>query len=141
MPSINRHPFKTWNLCFDPPQKLCPFSKTNMLKIIEFLDFLVLVLVLPFIKQNFLYIFFFLFFSAEKQPFPLWSLVVMCVSHLLLVVNSSINILVYCVLSTKFREEACKVWSRFRNKYCNCKNANSFYWNKLYFLFRKFKSY
>ena len=130
-------PFQNMKFVLWPSSETLPFfSKTNMLKIIEFLNFLVL----PFIKKIFC-IFFFLSFSAEKQPFPLWSLVVMCVSHLLLVVNSSINILVYCVLSTKFREEACKVWSRFRNKYCNCKNANSFYWNKLYFLFRKFKSY
>ena len=139
MPSINRHPFKTWNLCFDPPQKLCHFSKNEHVKNHRILKFSSSCS--SFYKEKLFVYIFFLSFSAEKQPFPLWSLVVMCVSHLLLVVNSSINILVYCVLSTKFREEACKVWSRFRNKYCNCKNANSFYWNKLYFLCRKFKCY
>ena len=62
--------------------------------------------------------------SAGSQPFPAWSLVVMCFSHLFLVVNSAINILVYCVLSTKFREEAWKMWKKFTRKYCNCREAS-----------------
>ena len=41
----------------------------------------------------------------------------MCISHLFLVLNSAINILVYCVLSTKFREEACKMWKKITRKY------------------------
>ena len=132
-------PFQNMKFVLWPSSETLPFFKNEHVKNHRILKFSSSCS--SFYKEITFCIFFFLFFSAEKQPFPLWSLVVMCVSHLLLVVNSSINILVYCVLSTKFREEACKVWSRFRNKYCNCKNANSFYWNKLYFLCRKFKSY
>jgi len=43
--------------------------------------------------------------QAGKNGFPLWSLILISVSHLLLVLNSSINILIYCLLSSKFREE------------------------------------
>ena len=41
----------------------------------------------------------------QRQGFSLWSLVLITISHVLLVLNSSINILIYCLLSSKFREE------------------------------------
>ncbi len=37
--------------------------------------------------------------------FSLWSLILINVSHFLLVLNSSTNILIYCLLSSKFREQ------------------------------------
>lgn len=40
-----------------------------------------------------------------RQGFSLWSMVLITISHVLLVLNSSINILIYCLLSSKFREE------------------------------------
>ena len=43
----------------------------------------------------------------------LWSLVMVSVSHFLLVVNCSSNILVYCFMCTKFREEAGKMLKAF----------------------------
>ena len=43
-----------------------------------------------------------------RQGFSVWSLVLISVSHLLLVFNSSINILIYCFLSSRFRKE-CKM--------------------------------
>ena len=43
--------------------------------------------------------------DAGHQGFSLWSMVLITVSHVLLVLNSSINLLIYCFLSSKFREE------------------------------------
>ena len=43
--------------------------------------------------------------EAGHQGFSLWSMVLITVSHVLLVLNSSINLLIYCFLSSKFREE------------------------------------
>jgi hypothetical protein len=40
-----------------------------------------------------------------QQGFSLWSLVLIHISHFLLVLNSSTNCLIYCLLSSKFREE------------------------------------
>ncbi len=44
------------------------------------------------------------------DPFPAWSLLLMCFSHFLLILNSSINILIYSLLSSKFREEMGKLF-------------------------------
>ena len=38
--------------------------------------------------------------------FPIWALIFSKCSHLLLVINSSINCLIYCLLSSKFRKVA-----------------------------------
>ena len=46
------------------------------------------------------------------EGFPLWSGIVIAISHLLLAINSATNILVYCCLSSQFRQECKKV---FRN--------------------------
>jgi hypothetical protein len=47
--------------------------------------------------------------------FSLWSLVLISISHFLLVLNSSINILIYCLLSSKFREECKVLFTKFRS--------------------------
>ena len=41
---------------------------------------------------------------ARKRAFPLWPLVLGHVSHFLLVLNSSGNCLIYCLMSKKFRK-------------------------------------
>ena len=46
---------------------------------------------------------------------PAWSSLVINVSHVMLTVNSAINILIYCGLSSKFREEFGKVFSWNKN--------------------------
>ena len=43
-----------------------------------------------------------------RRPFPVWSLVLGAFSHFLMVFNSSINILFYCVFNSQFRVEAKK---------------------------------
>ena len=45
----------------------------------------------------------------EKEPFSMWSLIMINVSHFLLVLNSGTNILIYCWMSTKFRNECSKI--------------------------------
>ena len=50
---------------------------------------------------------------AGLKAFPLWSLIMISLSHLLLVLNSATNILIYCCLSSKFREEFRKVFRKF----------------------------
>ena len=54
--------------------------------------------------------------KAGLNPFPLWSLITITVSHILLVINSSTNIFIYCILSSKFREEITKVYQSFMRK-------------------------
>lgn len=49
---------------------------------------------------------------AGLNPFPMWSHLVVTISHLLLVLNSATNILIYCCLSSKFREECKKVFRK-----------------------------
>lgn len=49
---------------------------------------------------------------SGQKTFPLWSLVVMHLSHLLLVINSATNILIYCCLSSKFRSEGKLLWEK-----------------------------
>ena len=44
------------------------------------------------------------------HPFSVWSMVTISISHFLLVLNSATNILVYCLLSSKFREECSKIF-------------------------------
>lgn len=48
------------------------------------------------------------------------SLIMISISHILLVVNSSTNIFIYCFLSSKFRQECAKLYQAFCNKVC-CK--------------------
>ena len=71
-----------------------------------------------------------------ERPFSLWSMITICISHFLLVINSSTNILVYCLMSPKFREEyrdICRSliprWTfvrSLRNCFCcRCNNKHS----------------
>ena len=53
-----------------------------------------------------------------KHPFPPWSLITISCSHVLLVINSSTNIFIYCFLSSKFREECTKVYQGFLRRVC-----------------------
>lgn len=73
---------------------------------------------------------------AGHKTFAVWSLIVMHLSHLLLVINSSINILIYCCLSQKFRVEGKAVlvgFARATRRFCTTlstcgrKNNNTLY--------------
>ena len=46
--------------------------------------------------------------KAKRPQFSLWSLMMISISHVLLVFNSATNMLVYCLLSSKFRSECVK---------------------------------
>jgi len=59
--------------------------------------------------------------TARQDPFPWWSLVVGHFSHLLLVLNCSANSLIYCMLSSKFRVVAVKVYNNLVD------NLNAFF--------------
>ena len=52
------------------------------------------------------------------HPFSVWSMITTCISHFLLVLNSATNILVYCLLSSKFREECSKIIRRQPTPQC-----------------------
>ena len=58
--------------------------------------------------------------SQRQEPFSLWSLLLINVSHFLLVLNSSTNILVYCFMSSKFRNECKKFQQQCKSTSC-CK--------------------
>ena len=54
---------------------------------------------------------------AEAPAFPLWALMGDFFSHLLLTFNSSVNSLIYCILSSHFRKVAlkkCRQWGLVR---------------------------
>ena len=72
--------------------------------------------------------------AAGFPPFPVSILVTISVSHFLLVFNSATNMLVYCLLSSRFREECAGVWRRLRglrhsNNEENGKWRNTFAFN------------
>ena len=54
--------------------------------------------------------------EAGLPMFSLWSLIMISVSHLLLVFNSATNMIVYCLLSSKFRAECVKTMLGFRKR-------------------------
>ena len=56
--------------------------------------------------------------DAGQNPFPLWSQIAISLSHVLLAVNSSTNIFIYCFLSSKFREECKKLYDSICRKLC-----------------------
>ena len=56
--------------------------------------------------------------KAGKNDFPLWSYIAISISHLLLVVNSSTNIFIYCFMSSAFREECSKLYQSICRKVC-----------------------
>ena len=43
-----------------------------------------------------------------------WSVILLSVSHFLLVVNSSVNMIVYCLLGSRFRKEIRKMFDTFK---------------------------
>ena len=62
----------------------------------------------------------------NQEPFSMWSLILINVSHLLLVLNSSTNILVYCFMSSKFRKECNKLYlSCKKSSFCKRRKNNS----------------
>ena len=44
--------------------------------------------------------------KSGRKVFPLWALIFSQISHMLLVTNSSVNSLIYCMLSSRFRKAA-----------------------------------
>ena len=54
-----------------------------------------------------------------KYSFPIWAIIFNKFSHLLLVINSSINCLIYCLLSSKFRKiflQTAKKWGCLKSE-------------------------
>ena len=49
--------------------------------------------------------------AAGLRGFPPWSIAAINVSHVFLALNSATNILVYCGMSSKFREEFLRAFS------------------------------
>lgn len=56
--------------------------------------------------------------AAGRPPFALWTLVSICVSHFLLVLNSATNMIVYCLLSSAFRRQCVATCQAARNAMC-----------------------
>ena len=54
--------------------------------------------------------------AGAKQDFPVWSHVVQEFSRLLLILNSSINFVIYCCFNTKFRNELIKYKGTVRKR-------------------------
>ena len=55
-------------------------------------------------------------FCAEHNmpnTFPAWSLIAIYISHFCLVISAASNMFIYCLMSTKFREESRTILSRF----------------------------
>lgn len=48
--------------------------------------------------------------GGYRRTFPPWSHVAIHISHLLLAVNAATNMIIYCLLNTRFREEVARVW-------------------------------
>ena len=51
--------------------------------------------------------------DAGKEQFALWSMLCLSVAHFLLVLNSSINVVIYCLTSSQFRTELVKIFDLF----------------------------
>ena len=47
--------------------------------------------------------------SIGALEYSFWSILVLNISHFLLVVNSSVNMIVYCLLGSRFRAEVKKI--------------------------------
>ena len=54
---------------------------------------------------------------AGKEPLGFWTLITIPSSHVLLVINSSTNIFIYSILSSKFREECRKLYNTIFKKF------------------------
>ena len=51
--------------------------------------------------------------EAGKDQFALWSMLCLSVAHFLLVLNSSLNVVIYCFTSSQFRTELVKIFDLF----------------------------
>lgn len=51
--------------------------------------------------------------EAGRRPFAVWVHIATNVSHLLLVINGSVNSLIYCCLSSRFRAQFVRHWNDF----------------------------
>ena len=49
----------------------------------------------------------------NKEPFAVWVHIVTNISHLLLVINGSVNSLIYCCFSSRFRMQVVKYFDQF----------------------------
>ena len=59
-------------------------------------------------------------FSCKETAlggFPIWIIILGFVSHILLVLNSMANLLIYCLVGTKFRKAFVKVFVLIANLY------------------------
>ena len=58
--------------------------------------------------------------KAARMPnsFPAWSYVAINVSHLCLVINATMNMYIYCYMSTRFREELFKMAAKIKQCFC-----------------------
>ncbi|CAB4058994.1 unnamed protein product [Lepeophtheirus salmonis] len=63
-------------------------------------------------------------YEAGKAGFPAWFWITASLSHLLLVINSSINMFVYCLYNTKFREVARTI---FTNSCCSITRCTNWF--------------
>ena len=56
------------------------------------------------------------FCAKHHMPntFPAWSLMAIYISHFCLVINAASNMFIYCLMSTKFREESRTIFRRFK---------------------------
>ena len=55
--------------------------------------------------------------AGAKREFPVWSHVVQEVSRLLLILNSSVNIVIYCCFNAKFRNQLVKYKGTIRKQF------------------------
>ena len=63
-------------------------------------------------------------FLTDLGGFPIWALVLGFVSQVSLVVNSSTNLLIYCLVGTRFRAQFCAVLRCGRRRGCNCARSS-----------------
>ena len=52
--------------------------------------------------------------EINEFSYSAWSVILLSVSHFLLVVNSSVNMIVYCLLGSRFRKEIRKMFDTFK---------------------------
>ena len=63
-------------------------------------------------------------FQAGQREFPIWSVIVYEFSRLLLILNSSINIVIYCCLNKKFRRQVLRYRKTIHSKF-STRNRNT----------------
>merc|ERR1711953_549770 len=60
--------------------------------------------------------------QARQRSFPMWAIITNYFSHFLLVVNSSVNMIIHCILNSAFRAEFIKLYRKIA-KYMRCRLA------------------